>query len=119
MIKLLLKKFRRFVRVLTTDEGAAASWFAATSNGLGAFFLTGVITILPFADATNPTDIVNMVRGWTKGDWFWRLAITGFFALRGMVKARAPNLTIDEIHTALAARGAIPKADVTSNEVKS
>lgn len=107
MLRLVLRKLRRLIQVLTTDERAARRWLAATSHGAGAFLLASAVTVLPFADASSPTDVLNTVRGWTRSDWIWRLALSAAFAVRGMLQARAPNLTIDEIHAALAARGAI------------
>jgi hypothetical protein len=110
VIRLLLRKLRRLARVLTTDERAAARWLAAASHGAAAFLLATVFTILPFADSGSLTDMLNTVRVWTRSDWLWRAGVGGVFAVRAMMLARAPSLTIDEIHAALAARGAVPGA---------
>ncbi len=113
MLRLLLRKLRRLVEVLTIDENAARRWLSAVSHGGSAFFLSSALTVFPFADVSNPVDVLNMVRGWSKSDWVWRFVIAAIFAIRGMIRTRAPNLTIDEIHAALAARGALSSAAST------
>ena len=55
MIRLLTRGLRRLLQVLTTDERAARRWLSAASHGVGAFLLASALTVLPFADAANPS----------------------------------------------------------------